>query len=266
MRLRVLQLRQMQGEEQLLEAGRHLLLLRCGQRCLCTGVCVMRCCLGGAAGAAGLWLAGRKRGEMMAGAAVLLEFEYGSPGAVDRDVDAFERFYRVRFGEQALKSLTERVRRQSLACGVSLCAAMGLLCVPMLINASSIFALILLLMGLGLGGLGVFFLIRAARAGAYCERNLDRLLDREFAATRSVTKRCFRVRCTEEGIGVEFGTRSSVKQKRFCPYGEISRICEDDGLLFIQGLTWMCREQMGEEPFEALTALLRERCPESWVP
>lgn len=196
--------------------------------------------------------------------AVLLEFEYGSPGVVDRDVDEFERFYRTRFGDWALKSFTGRIRRQSLIYGISLCIAMGLLCVPMLINASSIFALILLLMGLGLGGVGVFFLVRAARAEVYCQGNLDKLLDKEFAATRSVTKRCFRVRCTAEGIGVEFGTRSSVKQRRFRPYDDIRCIVATEDLVFIKGLTWVCREQMGEELFGAFVDFLRQRCPDAW--
>lgn len=220
---------------------------------------------GSAARQFGLCASGRKGVSRMAvEEAILLEFDYGTSAAVERDVDMFERFYCERFGEDALQALSARMRKQYRSWGVLLCFAMALLAMPVLINASSVFAYILLLMGIGLGGVGCFFLVRAAHSEAYCKQHFDRLMQKEFAATRSVTKRVFHMRCTEEGIGVDFGTQTSIKQRRFRPYGEIGRIAATDDLIFIKGLTWVCREQMGDEQFRALGELLRERCPEAW--
>ena len=188
---------------------------------------------------------------------VLLEFDYGTEMAVDRDVDAFERFYRTRFEAKALASFVDRTRRRSRICGMLLCFVMALLFIPVLVNASSIFAYILLCMGLGLGGVGVFLLTRSARSEAYCRKNLDRLLENEFAATRSITQRCFHVSCTEEGVEVRFGSRSSVKQKRFRSYEDIERAYVTDELLFIPGLTWLCRFQLSDDQFRELCALLQ---------
>lgn len=195
---------------------------------------------------------------------ILLEFDYGTAAAVGRDVDTFERFYCERFGEDALRALIARTKKQYRSWGILLCFAMVLLAMPVFINASSVFAYILLLMGIGLGGIGCFFLVRAARSEAYCKQHFDRLMQKEFAATRSVTKRVFHMRCTEEGIGVDFGTQTSIKQRRFQSYRKIGCIAATDNLIFIKGLTWVCREQMGDEQFRALGELLRERCPEVW--
>lgn len=200
---------------------------------------------------------------MAADQTVLLEFDYGRPSTVDRDVDAFERFYRERFGQAALDSFTARVRRQSRMLGISLLVAMAALCLPVLINSASVFAYILLAMGLGLGGVGVFFLIRASRARRYCEAHLDDLLDKEFQATRTETKRVFHACCTDEGIEVRFGTKTGVKQRRHQPYDQMRLVIVTDELVFIQGLTWLCRFQMDEACYEDLIAILMRQCPQA---
>ena len=81
---------------------------------------------------------------------VLLELAYGSPANVDRDVDLFEGFYLAHCAEEALARMVQRTKRRSLALGACLCVAACLLAVPMAMNPSSIFAVILLLMGGGL--------------------------------------------------------------------------------------------------------------------
>ena len=100
---------------------------------------------GSAARQFGLCPPGRKGVSRMAvEEAILLEFDYGTSAAVERDVDMFERFYRERFGEDALQALIARIRKQYRSWGVLLCFAMALLAIPVLINASSVFAYILL--------------------------------------------------------------------------------------------------------------------------
>ena len=103
---------------------------------------------------------------MMDSRTVLLELAYGSPANVDRDVDLFEGFYLAHCAEEALARMVKRTKRRSLALGACLCVAACLLAVPMAMNPSSIFAVILLLMGGGLLVAGALFLWRAAQARA----------------------------------------------------------------------------------------------------
>ena len=195
---------------------------------------------------------------MMDSRTVLLELAYGSPANVDRDVDLFEGFYLAHCAEEALARMVQRKKRRSLALGACLCVAACLLAVPMAMNPSSIFAVILLLMGGGLLVAGALFLWRAAQARAYCGRRFRKLMDAEFAGTRSVTKRVFDVRFTEEGMTVSFGTKTAVKQTRSKAYADISAVYATDELVFVKGLTWMSRFQLGDEPFERSLPPARE--------
>lgn len=194
-------------------------------------------------------------------AAVLLEFDYGSEGTIEKDVDIFEEFYRNRYGEEAITAFANRIKRQSFTLGIMFCTLMVLLFIPVIINSTSIFAYILLFMGLALGGVGVFFLIRAKRSQEYCRKNFDKLLDKEFASTRSVTKRLFNVCCTKEGIQVVFGVKTGIKQKRFRSYDELKTIVITDKLVFIKGLTWLCYFQMSESDTVDLLSILKTMCP-----
>lgn len=202
---------------------------------------------------------------MMDSRTVLLELAYGSPANVDRDVDLFEGFYLAHCAEEALARMVQRTKRRSLALGACLCVAACLLAVPMAMNPSSIFAVILLLMGGGLLVAGALFLWRAAQARAYCGRRFRKLMDAEFAGTRSVTKRVFDVRFTEEGMTVSFGTKTAVKQTRSKAYADISAVYATDELVFVKGLTWMSRFQLGDEPFGEVCRLLEKECPGRFV-
>ncbi|WP_139651640.1 exopolysaccharide biosynthesis protein [Raoultibacter phocaeensis] len=192
----------------------------------------------------------------------VFEIAYGTEGTVDRDVDLFETFYAGYFKEKALARLVARARSRNRILFLALCIGGVLLAIPMAINASSIFAVILLAMGIALFGIGLYFAYRMVTAERYCKEHFGRLLDNEFAATRSVTKRVFDVRFTEQSVTVQFGSQTSIKQTRSKRYEDIAGVYVTDELVFIEGLTWLARFQLDERTFETMAALLQERCRE----
>lgn len=203
---------------------------------------------------------GAERGE-----GALLSFSYGNLEGVADDVDLFERFYAAHFKDEALAGLVRRTRRQSLALAVPLCLAGAALFVPPFVNAASIFAFILLAMGVGLLCVGLFFLVRFACAHAYCERRFDRLMEAEFAGTRTATKRIFDVAFFETCVRVSFGAQTAVKQTRVKRYEDVKGVYATDDLVFVKGLTWMARFQMGDGRFGEVCALLAKKCPDRFV-
>lgn len=189
----------------------------------------------------------------------------GNAGRIQGDVDAFSRFYAERFRDEALAGFVGRMRRQSLAAAVPLLAAGALLGIPLLINARSVFAYLLLAMGGVLGALGLFFLVRAIRAPSFCARRLDRLLAADFEASRSETKRVFDLIIDGEGVEARFGVTSGVPQRRRLRWDQVRGVYLADGLVFVRGLTWVCRASTPPDAYDALVAELRRRMPPDLV-
>ena len=135
----------------------------------------------------------------------------------------------------------------------------------LLINARSVFAYLLLAMGGVLGALGLFFLVRAIRAPSFCARRLDRLLAADFEASRSETKRVFDLIVDGEGVETRFGVTSGVPQRRRLRWDQVRGVYLADGLVFVQGLTWVCRASTPPDAYDALVAELRRRMPPDLV-
>lgn len=193
-------------------------------------------------------------------APVLLALAYGASDAVNRDVDAFEAFYAKNFKDEALAKLETRERSRYRIFAIAFIVGALLLTLPMFVNPSSIFAVILLSMGCLLLAAGLFSIYRMATVRQRCIRNFDKLMGDEFAATRSVTKRVFEVRFTDSDVTVNFGAQTAIKQTRTKRYEEIAGVYATDGLVFVKGLTWMARFQMEDEDFRRVCALLEEKC------
>lgn len=193
-------------------------------------------------------------------APILLALAYGASDAVNRDVDAFEAFYAKNFKDEALAKLETRERSRYRIFAIAFIVGALLLTLPMFVNPSSIFAVILLSMGCLLLAAGLFSIYRMATVRQRCIRNFDKLMGDEFAATRSVTKRVFEVRFTDSDVTVNFGAQTAIKQTRTKRYEEIAGVYATDGLVFVKGLTWMARFQMEDEDFRRVCALLEEKC------
>lgn len=193
-------------------------------------------------------------------APILLALAYGASDAVNRDVDAFEAFYAKNFKDEALAKLETRERSRSRIFAIAFIVGALLLTLPMFVNPSSIFAVILLGMGCLLLAAGLFSIYRMATVRQRCIRNFDKLMGDEFAATRSVTKRVFEVRFTDSDVTVNFGAQTAIKQTRTKRYEEIAGVYATDELVFVKGLTWMARFQMEDEDFRRVCALLEEKC------
>lgn len=193
-------------------------------------------------------------------APILLALAYGASDAVNRDVDAFEAFYAKNFKDEALAKLETRERSRYRIFAIAFIVGALLLTLPMFVNPSSIFAVILLGMGCLLLAAGLFSIYRMATVRQRCIRNFDKLMGDEFAATRSVTKRVFEVRFTDSDVTVNFGAQTAIKQTRTKRYEEIAGVYATDGLVFVKGLTWMARFQMEDEDFRRVCALLEEKC------
>ncbi|WP_303202932.1 hypothetical protein [Raoultibacter timonensis] len=193
-------------------------------------------------------------------ASILLALAYGASDAVNRDVDAFEVFYAKNFKDEALAKLETRERSRYRIFAIAFIVGALLLTLPMFVNPSSIFAVILLSMGCLLLAAGLFSIYRMATVRQRCIRNFDKLMGDEFAATRSVTKRVFEVRFTDSDVTVNFGAQTAIKQTRTKCYEEIAGVYATDELVFVKGLTWMARFQMEDEGFRRVCALLEEKC------
>lgn len=193
-------------------------------------------------------------------APILLALAYGASDAVNRDVDAFEAFYAKNFKDEALAKLETRERSRYRIFAIAFIVGALLLTLPMFVNPSSIFAVILLSMGCLLLAAGLFSIYRMAAVRQRCIRNFDKLMGDEFAATRSVTKRVFEVRFTDSDVTVNFGAQTAIKQTRTKRYEEIAGVYATDELVFVKGLTWMARFQMEDEDFRRVCALLEEKC------
>ncbi len=193
-------------------------------------------------------------------APILLALAYGASDAVNRDVDAFEAFYAKNFKDEALAKLETRERSRYRIFAIAFIVGALLLTLPMFVNPSSIFAVILLSMGCLLLAAGLFSIYRMATVRQRCIRNFDKLMGDEFAATRSVTKRVFEVRFTDSDVTVNFGAQTAIKQTRTKRYEEIAGVYATDELVFVKGLTWMARFQMEDEDFRRVCALLEEKC------
>lgn len=193
-------------------------------------------------------------------APILLALAYGASDAVNRDVDAFEAFYAKNFKDEALAKLETRERSRYRIFAIAFIVGALLLTLPMFVNPSSIFAVILLGMGCLLLAAGLFSIYRMATVRQRCIRNFDKLMGDEFAATRSVTKRVFEVRFTDSDVTVNFGAQTAIKQTRTKRYEEIAGVYATDELVFVKGLTWMARFQMEDEDFRRVCALLEEKC------
>lgn len=193
-------------------------------------------------------------------APILLALAYGASDAVNRDVDAFEAFYAKNFKDEALAKLETREHSRYRIFAIAFIVGALLLTLPMFVNPSSIFAVILLGMGCLLLAAGLFSIYRMATVRQRCIRNFDKLMGDEFAATRSVTKRVFEVRFTDSDVTVNFGAQTAIKQTRTKRYEEIAGVYATDGLVFVKGLTWMARFQMEDEDFRRVCALLEEKC------
>ena len=193
-------------------------------------------------------------------APILLALAYGASDAVNRDADAFEAFYAKNFKDEALAKLETRERSRYRIFAIAFIVGALLLTLPMFVNPSSIFAVILLSMGCLLLAAGLFSIYRMATVRQRCIRNFDKLMGDEFAATRSVTKRVFEVRFTDSDVTVNFGAQTAIKQTRTKRYEEIAGVYATDELVFVKGLTWMARFQMEDEDFRRVCALLEEKC------
>lgn len=183
----------------------------------------------------------------------------GCKAKTQEDVDAFARFYSARFRDEALSTLETRMRRRALVVGASLCGASPLLAIPLLVNAQSVFAYLLLAMGVALLMVGAFFLVRARRAHVYCEARFDQLLAADLESACSETKRVFDLVFDDEGVEARFGVTSGVPQRRRLGWTGVRGVYLTDDLVFIQGLTWVCRASTPPETYEALISELCRR-------
>lgn len=190
----------------------------------------------------------------------LLEIAYEAGDQVDCDVDTFESFYRRHFEKDALSRLERREGSRYKAYALALCFGSLLCAIPMVINPTSIFAVILLFMGGMVLVAGLYYVHRAVAVETYCTRHFEKLMMNEFAASRSTARRVFDIRCMEQVVAVRFRLSTAGKKEQVRSYEKISGVYLTDELLFIQGLTWVTRFRMGDEDFENLCAVLREKC------
>ena len=194
----------------------------------------------------------------------LLEFCYGSSTNVNKDVDLFKGFYLEYFQEEALGKIVARTRKRALIGGLVLCLVAVLFVAPMIINPASIFAKIILAMGVVLLAAGLASFGMAMRAEAYATNRFERLMESEFTSTRSGTRRVFNIYFSGGSVTVSFGAQSSVKQVRTKRYEDIPAVYETAELVFIKGLTWLSRFQMGDEAFGAVCNVLKEKCSDRY--
>lgn len=190
-----------------------------------------------------------------------LSFRYGNESAIDHDVDIFEDFYIDRYGKDAAAKVHNRaVGNQKFLGRFLIILGMATFIPKFILESESVFAITLIITGFMMIAFGGYTYRKALKPYEATEQEIKSLLTEEFAAARTKRNRIFDLSITDEGIETVHGVKTGVKQRHSKKWSDITCIDITDDLIFIKGITWLCRFQLGDERFNQIAKLLVDRC------
>ena len=94
---------------------------------------------------------------------------------------------------------------------------------------------------------------------AYCEANEEKIVADSFFEARSSAWRNFDIEFGDDGVSVSYGVKGTVKRRRERKYSDITALYVTPHLLYIKGLTWLCRSAIEPEDAERVQNTLSSR-------
>jgi hypothetical protein len=185
----------------------------------------------------------------------LLIVKHGNATEVARGADAFARFYLTEFYHDILDAFIGRRRRTYTLVAVmaALLTVLGL--VPVFINSSSIFAIILMALSGVLFVSAVFCVVTIRRAPVYCKKHHTEFFETQIIAAKSPERRIAESRFYADHLEV-LGSGASKGRYKKRAYHEISRVYETEDIYFFQGVGWVHKERLTEKEHEVLRAII----------
>ena len=186
---------------------------------------------------------------------------YGNELAIDRDVDLFESFYSARYGVDAAKKVHARtVKGQKFLARALIILGVATFVPKCIFRSDSVFAITLIITGLMMILFGIYTYKKALKPYEATEQEIKILLEEEFSAARTKRNRIFDLLITDESIETVHGVKTGVKQRHSKKWSDITCANVTDDLIFVKGVTWFCRFQLGDERFNQIAKMLVDRC------
>jgi hypothetical protein len=180
--------------------------------------------------------------------------QHGSKEDISRSVDFFAQFYQEVFREKMLQAYVSRQRKRY---GLVLAIVLFLLVVsviPALINLSSIFAILLLIMGVALFGGCIYLGFKLLHAKEDGEKNLPKFFEEQFrfAKQHSVYETMF----TPNSLIILSGDPKKKTARKTREYKDIPRVYETNDIFFFEGMGWVPKEVLRAEEQIALEKII----------
>lgn len=190
-------------------------------------------------------------------------FRYGSESTIDRDVDAFESFFVNRYGEAAAVKIHERtVKNQKFLARALIVLGIATFVPKLVLRSESIFSITLIITGLMMLAYALYVYKKALKPYMATSQEIKQLVSEELSMARTKRNRIFDVSISDQGITTVHGVKTGMKQRHVKKWDEILCVDITDTLIFVKGITWFCRFQLGDDRFNQMASLLKENCGE----
>ena len=94
---------------------------------------------------------------------------------------------------------------------------------------------------------------------AYCEANEEKIVADSFSEARSSAWRNFDIEFDVDGISISYGAKGTVRRRRERKYSDITALYVTQHLLYIKGVTWLCRSAIDPEDAERVQNALSSK-------
>ncbi len=176
----------------------------------------------------------------------LLIVDHGDKNAAARGADDFARFYKVEFYEHALEGFTRRRRRTYTMISFIILLFLLSTTVPFLLNSTSIFAYILLALGV-IMVVALLYCLRTIKASRhYCKQNFETLFEAQLVLSNTRERAIAQTAFFDDYMEQLVGDDRSRQQRRTKAYRDISKVFETDSIFFFQGMGWIHKERLAE--------------------
>ncbi|MDR3052367.1 MAG: hypothetical protein LBU48_00705 [Coriobacteriales bacterium] len=193
----------------------------------------------------------------------VLRVDHGDREQIGQSVDVFADFYGSVFREEILERFIQKKTRQnSMMVGLGFFVFIVSL-LPAFINFDSIFAKILLILGLAGLVIAGFYIVRIRRARERCERDFDDLLGTEFMRAKGPVSSVFESRVYDDYIEMLSGRETKKASSRSKRFQDIKAVYVSPDLYFFKGLGWIPKNRLSCEDSTVLDKIVEANFADS---
>lgn len=187
---------------------------------------------------------------------LLLTVDHSDCQAISKGADDFAAFYLAVFYEDALIEFTNRRRKNysMVLAFIALLMVLGIM--PLLTGSTSVFAYILLFLGIAMMAGIVFCFLRIRDAEAYCKENIRELFDSQLRLAQGPDHVVVESRFYEDRLEQLIGISRGAQKSRVRNYKDIPKVFVTDSLYFFQGAGWVPKALLTVEETEMLDSIL----------